>query len=90
MPTAVRHLSPVEVEMLAKSVAAVAPALREAGVLSLDLGVVSFTLRPPDPPQDTTPGRPDDAPEPANAFDDPASYPGGVVPGYGAPRDDED
>lgn len=72
-------------------VIAKAPALRAAGVTSVELGEVKFTIAPPEPAlaQLATGGA--DDPEPGDPLRDPYLY--GMnrgTPGYGAPADDVD
>jgi len=57
-------------------IAARAPALRQAGVLSVELDGVAFTLAPPEPPDPVPETRsPDDAEDvPRDALRDPATH----------------
>ena len=57
--------------------AAKAPGLRKAGVLSVTLGAIQFTLMPPDPPEFKPPKGAAAGGEPADPFD---GLPGGYGP----------
>lgn len=66
-----------------------APDLRRAGVFIVELGDLKFQLTPFDP-ADTRAGHQQTlAPPPADPLDDPAAYPNGIVPGFGAPTNDD-
>lgn len=56
--------------------------LRAAGVLSIGLGGCNATLAPAEPTIDTSKIKVDEVQAPRDPFHDPASYPGGYVPGY--------
>jgi len=56
--------------------------LRTAGVLSITFDNCGATLAPAEPVIDDSKIKIDDVEVPRNPFEDPASYPGGYVPGY--------
>lgn len=58
--------------------------LRAAGVLTISIGTCSATLAPPTPEGAGRSAKKklDDDESYPGVFEDPASYPGGVVPGY--------
>lgn len=62
-----------------------AAALRRAGVLEVEIDGLSFGLLPLAVGSEGAAEDVQAKPEPPNPFDDPASYPGGIVPGYGTP-----
>lgn len=64
-----------------------APALRQAGVTSFTLDGLALRLRAHEPAAEDGAGVKG---EPLDPFQDPASFAGGHVPGYGPPTDDPD
>ncbi len=68
-----------------------APGLREAGVLSLAMEGTTVQLAPYEPMQQMADAKPVDDPviEHSDPLMDPDTYPGGKVPTYRAPQDDE-
>lgn len=62
-----------------------APALRAAGVIVFEAGTLKANLMPADPPEvKQEPAKPSGTGD----LNDPALYPGGIVPGYGPPTDE--